>query len=115
MITIWHNPRCSKSRETLALITAAGGEVSIRRYLENPPTMPELHAARQALKLPAIQMIRTGEALFKELGLNTDSDESQLMQAMAAHPTLIERPIVFKGSDAVIARPPEAARTLIDG
>lgn len=115
MITIWHNPRCSKSRQTLALIEASGAEVSIRRYLENPPTLAELEAAQTALGLHPIEMMRSGEARFKELGLSKDSEGKELMQAMAANPILIERPIVFKGDQAIIGRPPEAVNTLLAG
>ena len=115
MITIWHNPRCSKSRQTLALIEASGAEVSIRRYLENPPNLAELETARAALGLGPIQMMRSGEARFKELGLSKDSDEVALMRAMAENPILIERPILFKGSKAIIGRPPETVNTLLEG
>jgi arsenate reductase (glutaredoxin) len=115
MITIWHNPRCSKSRQTLALIEAAGAEVSARRYLDSPPTLAELEAAATALGLRPIEMIRTGEARFKELGLSKDSEDAVLIQAMADNPILIERPILFKGGKAVIGRPPEAVNALLAG
>jgi arsenate reductase len=113
VITVWHNPRCSKSRQTLALIDATGQPVSIRRYLESPPSLSELEAARQALDLRPIEMMRTGERLFKELALGKDTDDDDLMQAMAAHPILIERPIVFKDARAIIGRPPEAVKPLL--
>ncbi|MDF3382369.1 MULTISPECIES: arsenate reductase (glutaredoxin) [Sulfitobacter] len=113
MITLWHNPRCSKSRQTLALIEAAGVEVTLRRYLEDAPTRDEIIAARDALGLPAIKMMRTGETLFKELGLTKDSPEEALIDAMAAHPILIERPIAFSTGRAVIGRPPEAVQALL--
>ncbi|MFG6516086.1 arsenate reductase (glutaredoxin) [Sulfitobacter sp. 1A13496] len=113
MITLWHNPRCSKSRQALALIEAAGVEVTLRRYLEDAPTRDEVIAARDALGLPAIKMIRTGEKLFKELGLTKDSPEETLIDAMAAHPILIERPIAFSTGRAVIGRPPEAVQALL--
>jgi len=114
VITVWHNPRCSKSRQTLALIEATGTSVSIRRYLETPPTHRELEDARQALNLRPVDMMRTGEQLFKDLGLTKDTDDNALMQAMAAHPILIERPIVFKGTGAIIGRPPEAVKALLE-
>ncbi|EEB85923.1 arsenate reductase (glutaredoxin) [Roseobacter sp. GAI101] len=113
MITLWHNPRCSKSRQTLALIEASGTKVKIRRYLEDAPSLAELEAARSALGLSPIAMMRTGEARFKELGLRKDSDDALLMQAMADAPILIERPIAFKGTKAVIGRPPEAVNALL--
>jgi len=115
VITIWHNPRCSKSRQTLALIEAAGAEVSVRRYLESPPTLSEMEAAVTALGLRPIDMMRKGEAKFKELGLSKDSEDAVLLQAMADNPILIERPIVFKGGKAVIGRPPEAVNVLLAG
>ena len=113
MIALWHNPRCSKSRQTLALIEAAGVPVTIRRYLEVAPSRDEIVSARDALRLSAIEMMRTGEKTFKELGLSKDSPEDALVDAMAAHPILIERPIAFGQSRAVIGRPPEAVQTLL--
>ncbi len=113
MITIWHNPRCSKSRQALALIEASGAEVSIRRYLDDPPTLAEVEAATAALGLRPIEMMRSAEARFKELGLSKDSDDALLMHAMANNPILIERPIVFRGTQAVIGRPPETVTALL--
>ncbi len=105
MITIWHNPRCTKSRETLALLD--GRDVQIRLYLDEAPSVTELKSALAALHLSAIQMMRTKEALFKELGLSKEDPEETLLAAMAAHPKLIERPIVFNGEKAALGRPPE--------
>lgn len=113
MITLWHNPRCSKSRQTLALIEEAGAAVSLRRYLEDAPTREEIIIARDALGLTAIEMMRTGEKVFKELNLTSDSPEDALIDAMAVHPILIERPIAFTQSRAVIGRPPEAVKALL--
>lgn len=113
MITLWHNPRCSKSRQALALIEKAGVDVSLRRYLEDAPTRNEIIAARDALGLTAIEMMRTGEKVFKELNLTSDSPEDALIDAMAAHPILIERPIALGQSGAVIGRPPEAVKALL--
>lgn len=113
MITLWHNPRCSKSRQTLALIEEAGVPVTVRRYLEDAPTRDEIVAARDTLGLRAIEMLRTGEKVFKELRLTKDSPEDMLLNAMAAHPILIERPIAFAQGRAVIGRPPEAVRVLL--
>ena len=113
MITLWHNPRCSKSRQTLALIEDAGVSVTLRRYLDDAPSREELVAAREALGLGAVEMLRTGEKVFKELGLNKDSPEDTLIDAMAAHPILIERPIAFRDTRAVIGRPPEAVQALL--
>lgn len=107
MITIWHNPRCSKSRQALALLQDAGVEISERRYLDDAPSLEELTKAQQALGLAAIDMMRTKEAVFKELNLSKDMPDTDLLSAMAAHPKLIERPVVFNGDKAIIARPPE--------
>lgn len=107
MITIWHNPRCSKSRQTLALLEARGEDITIRRYLDDAPSVVELRLTRDTLGLRAIDMMRPGEALFKELGLSKTDDDATLIAAMAAHPKLIERPIVFANARAMIGRPPE--------
>jgi len=105
MITIWHNPRCSKSRQTLDLLE--GREVEVRKYLEDAPSVAELKDAQAALGLSAIEMMRTKEALFKELGLSKDDPEDTLLDAMAANPKLIERPVVFNNGKARLGRPPE--------
>ncbi|CUH63964.1 Arsenate reductase [Thalassovita gelatinovora] len=111
MITIWHNPRCSKSRQTLALIEER--DITIRKYLEDAPSADEIRAARDALGVAAIEMMRTKENLFKELGLSkTDADEV-LIAAMADNPVLIERPIVFSDTKAAIGRPPEAVLDIL--
>ena len=106
MITIWHNPRCSKSRQTLDLLTGRGHSPSIRRYLEDAPSEAEIRAMLAALALPAIAMMRTGEAAFKDMGLTRSDDEAVLIRAMATQPKLIERPIVQNGGRAAIGRPP---------
>lgn len=112
-VTIWHNPRCSKSRQTLALIEDQGIAPTVRRYLDEPPSVEDLRAAQTALGLPVIDMIRVKEALFKELGLSkTDSDDT-LLRAMADHPKLIERPVVFAKDKARIGRPPEAVLDIL--
>ncbi len=113
MITIWHNSRCSKSRQTLDLLTGEGHDPVVRRYLDDPPTEDELRAALAALGLPAIAVMRTGEAAFKNMGLAKTDDEATLIAAMAQEPKLIERPIVFSGSKAAIGRPPEAVLDIL--
>lgn len=112
-VTIWHNPRCSKSRQTLARLRDAGVEPQVRLYLADPPDGAEIAAARDALGRPLIEMLRKGEAAFRAAGLSATSPEPVLLAAMAAHPILIERPIVFRGDRAVIGRPPEAVDALI--
>ena len=87
MIEYWHNPRCSKSREGLALLESKGAEVTVRRYLEVAPTLAELTAAWNALgKPPVIEMMRPKEAAFREAGLTKDVSDATLLQAMADHP-----------------------------
>jgi arsenate reductase (glutaredoxin) len=112
VITLWHNPRCSKSRAALALIEAEGLPVKLRRYLEDAPDTEELRQAQAALGGRVIDMMRKGEARFRDLGLAAESDDATLLQAMAENPILIERPIAFRGNRAVIGRPPEAVRVL---
>ena len=111
-LTIWHNPRCSKSRQTLAILEESGEPFEVRKYLDDAPTRAEIVAARAALDLPLIDLIRTGEKVYKELGLK-GADEKVLLAAMAENPILIERPIVFKGDRARIGRPPEAVKELL--
>ncbi len=111
MTVIWHNPRCSKSRETLALLHARGIVPVVRLYLSDPPDEAELRAALAALGRPAAGLIRRGEALFRDLGLAT-AGEDRLIAAMAAHPALIERPLVLQAGQAALGRPPEAVLAL---
>jgi arsenate reductase len=113
MITIWHNPRCSKSRQALALLEGRGKEVQVRRYLEDAPSVEELRLTRDTLGLRAIEMMRTGEALFRELGLSKSDDDEALIAAMAENPKLIERPVVFANGQARIGRPPEAVLEIL--
>lgn len=113
MITIWHNPRCSKSRQTLALVEASGQPFTVRKYLEDAPSPDELDAAQVALALPAIDMLRPSESRFKELGLSREAPQAELFAAAAAHPILIERPIVLRGDKGIIGRPPEAVQALL--
>lgn len=107
-VIIWHNPRCSKSHQTLALLQERGLTPVERRYLDDAPTLDELRAAQAALGVSAIDMVRMKEALFKELGLSKTDSDATLLQAMADHPRLIERPVVFANGKARNGRPPEA-------
>ena len=113
MITYWHNPRCSKSRAGLALFEEKGVTPELRLYLQAPPSLEELQTLQAALGLPVIQMMRSGEKIFTELGLQKDSLEADLLAAMVAHPILIERPLAIKGDRAVIGRPTEALAALL--
>ena len=110
---IWHNPRCSKSRQTLTLLQEAGHDPEVIKYLETPPSAEDIRAALSALNIPPIQLMRMGEKAFKEQGLSkTDPDET-LIAAMAQTPILIERPVVFAGGKAAIGRPPEAVLNIL--
>ena len=113
MIEYWHNPRCSKSRQGLALLEEKGAEVEVRKYLENAPSEDELRAALTLLGCSAIDMMRTGEKRFKELGLTKAAPEDALIKAMAENPILIERPVGITGTKAAIGRPPEALLDLL--
>jgi len=112
-VVIYHNPRCSKSRATLDLLTAHGVEPEVVRYLDQPPTRSELEALLAKLGLQPRELIRSGEKLFAELGLSLDSPSEDLLAAMVEHPVLIERPIVVRGDRAVLGRPPERVLTLL--
>lgn len=108
-VTIYHNPRCSKSRETLALIKEQGIEPTIVQYLETPPDAATLKTLLKELGFTsARQLMRHKEDLYKELNLANESlTEDQLIDAMVNNPKLIERPIVVRGKKARIGRPPE--------
>lgn len=112
--TIWHNPRCSKSRQTLELLEGANVEVDVVRYLETPPTEAELKRVLHLLGLEPRDLMRTKEAEYGELGLSdaTLSNEA-LIEAMHTHPKLIERPVVIHNDKAVLGRPPEQVKTLL--
>lgn len=113
MLTIYHNPRCRKSRETLAIINDNGGNVEIVEYLKETPSVKDLKLILQKLDLSAKDIIRTGETLFKEeyKGLNFSEDE--WLQVLHENPILIERPIVIRGNKGVIGRPPENVLELL--
>lgn len=113
-IEIFHNPRCSKSRATLALLEERDLQPNIRLYLENPPTSEELNSILAKLGISARQLLRRGEAEYKELGLkDTTLSDAALVAAMVSHPRLIERPIVLADGKAAIGRPPENVLTIL--
>lgn len=113
MITYWHNPRCSKSRAGLAFFEEKGVTVDVRLYQKDGPTLAELTKVQALLDVPAIQMMRRKDALFKELNLSADMEDAALLAAMADHPALIERPIAFTETTARIGRPTEALAELL--
>lgn len=106
-VTLYHNPRCSKSRETLALLQEKGVEPNIRLYLEQPLSADEIKALLKKLGCPTIKMMRTKEEEFKAAGLSADSSDEVLIAAMVETPKLIERPIAETDTAAAIGRPPE--------
>ena len=112
-VTIYHNPRCSKSRNTLALLEENGVEPEVILYLETPPCEADIRSLLAKLELEAAQLVRRGEDAYKASGLSRDSSDDELIAAMVQHPKLIERPIVVRGDRAVLGRPPENALELI--
>ena len=113
-IKIYHNPRCSKSRAALTLLEEQGVDAEVVKYLDTPPTKEEIRELLKMLGISARELMRTKEAIYKELGLKDVEDEEQLIEAMAAHPKLIERPIVVKEGKAAIGRPIEKIVELLE-
>jgi len=112
-VKIWHNPRCSKSRNAVALLEEKGIEHEVVKYLDTPPTREELVEVLKMLGLSARELMRTKEELYKELQLKDETDEEKLIDAMVKNPRLIERPIVIKNAKAAIGRPIENIEKLI--
>ena len=113
-ITIYHNPRCSKSRNTLALLEENGVTPKVVLYLETPPGAGEIKELLKKLGMRAGELVRRGEDDYKAAGLDRESSDAEIVRAMARYPKLIERPIVVKGSRAVLGRPPENVLALLD-
>ncbi|WP_332822178.1 arsenate reductase (glutaredoxin) [Pseudomonas sp.] len=113
-LTLYHNPLCSKSRGALQLLEARGLAPTIVRYLETPPSAAQLSDLLGKLGIGARQLLRSGEDEYRTLNLADPAlSEAQLIEAMVAHPKLIERPILIVGSKAVIGRPPEKVLELL--
>ncbi|MFK7975110.1 MAG: arsenate reductase (glutaredoxin) [Halioglobus sp.] len=112
--TIYHNPRCSKSRNTLALLQENGVEPEVVLYLENPLGASGIKTLLKKLGIGAEALVRRGEDEYKQAGLSKASTEAQIVAAMAEFPKLIERPIVVKGDQAVLGRPPENVLELLN-
>ena len=113
-VRIYHNSRCSKSRGTLELLQARGIEPEVVNYLDTPPSVDELRTLLRLLGMTPRQLLRTGEAEYQELGLDDPAvGDEGILQAMAAHPRLIERPIVVADGKAAIGRPPEAVLAIL--
>ncbi|MCC3862341.1 arsenate reductase (glutaredoxin) [Pseudemcibacter aquimaris] len=113
-VTIYHNPRCSKSRQTMALLEEKGISPVVREYLKDVPTAEELNDILNMLGLEPRDFMRKKEAEYKEAGLDDDSlSRDQLIAGMVANPKLIERPIVIKEGEARIGRPPESVLEIL--
>jgi len=114
MFTIYHNPRCSKSRAALNLLQEAGADIHVIPYLQRTPDLQQLQGLLKLLGCGARDMLRDGETLYRELQLDREElDDTQLLQALAEHPQLLQRPIVVRAERAIIARPPERVNELL--
>lgn len=114
-VQIWHNPRCSKSREAMKLLEESGVEADVIKYLEVEPDEEMIKDLLKKLGINARELMRAKEDIYKELGLKDVADEALLIKAMAENPKLIERPVVIKGDKAVIGRPPEKVVEFLKG
>ncbi len=112
-LSILHNPRCGKSRNTLAIINDKNLDVEVIEYLKTPPTASELKGIIKKLGIKPEELIRKGESIFKENYKGKQLNDDEWIDAMVANPILIERPIVIKGNLAIIGRPPENVLELI--
>lgn len=112
-ISIYHNPRCGKSRQALAILNDKGVDVDVIEYLKTPPTAEELKVVLKKLDIKPLELIRKGEAIYKEQYKGKELTDDEWIAAMVADPILIERPIVIKGDKALVARPPELANDLL--
>ena len=110
---IYHNPRCSKSRQTLALIQENGQEVEIIEYLKESLSFKDLKSILEMLNIKAIELIRTNEIIWKENYKGKEMTDQELINAMSENPKLIERPIVVKNGQAIIGRPPKKVLDLL--
>ena len=112
-LRIYHNARCSKSRGACSLIEEAGIQAEIVNYLETPPTRAELVDLLGKLRMKPSELLRRGEAVFLEHYAGRELSEEEALDALLAHPILMERPIVVRGDRAVVARPPERVKELL--
>ncbi|MEZ7495713.1 arsenate reductase (glutaredoxin) [Leeuwenhoekiella aequorea] len=113
MLKIYHNPRCSKSRQGLALLEESGKEFDVIKYLDNTPSYLELAAIIGKLGIKPIELVRKGETIWKEKYKNENFSDKELIELMVQNPKLIERPIVVLDNEAVIGRPPENIKKLL--
>ena len=113
MITIWHNPRCSKSRQALELLRSRGVEPHVIEYLKTTPSVAQISEVLEKLGMSARQLMRKKEAAYRDNGLASEENEQKLIEAMFHNPILIERPVIFNDESAVIGRPPQEALKLV--
>lgn len=113
MLTIWHNNRCSKSRDSLCLIQENHKDVTIFEYLKNPPTSSQIREVLKKLHISAFELVRKGEEIYKTEFKNKNFSEEEWISILTQHPVLIERPIVIKGDKAVIGRPIDKVKELL--
>ncbi|WP_318344827.1 arsenate reductase (glutaredoxin) [Flagellimonas baculiformis] len=113
MLKIYHNPRCAKSREGLEILEKSGKDFEIVKYLEDVPSAEELRSLIGHLGIAPLDLVRKNETIWKENYKGKELSDDQIIRALAEHPKLIERPIVVKGSKAVIGRPPENIKKLL--
>ncbi|MFY0631311.1 MAG: arsenate reductase (glutaredoxin) [Flavobacteriaceae bacterium] len=113
MIKIYHNPRCSKSRQGLEILKESGQEFEVREYLKEIPNLNELKEVIQLLGISPIDLVRKNEAIWKESYKGKDLSDADIITAMIENPKLIERPIVVNNGKAVVGRPPESIKQII--
>lgn len=112
---IYHNPRCTKSRETLKLIEDKGIKPKVVEYLKNPPSAAELKNIIKLLGVPVMEIVRKKEDAYKESGISKAVSDDKIIEILVKNPTLIERPIVVSGNKAAIGRPPENVLAILPG
>lgn len=112
-VTVYHNPRCSKSREVMSFLQSQGIEAHVVEYLKAPLTEDELASLVRRLGIAPHDLVRTKEPVYRQLGLNADSPDEAVLRAMAEHPILMERPVVVTSKGAVIGRPLERIRSVL--
>lgn len=113
MIKIYHNPRCRKSREGLAILEASGKDFDVVKYLEDVPSEKDLRELIDLLGIAPVDLVRKNESIWKEQYKGKTLSDDEVIKAMATHPKLIERPIVISGKKAVIGRPPENIKSVL--
>lgn len=112
-IQIYHNPRCSKSRQALEILNAEGEQAEVINYLDTPPDAKKISEILKMLNISPRELMRTGEKIYKELELKDVSNDDELVNAMVENPILIERPIVISNGKAIIGRPPVLVKDIL--